>query len=106
VEATIVPADDVDDFPVEVRDNFHFSCDGRVTFDLTAPRGMSLRLEVLGEGGDVLGEVTSADGVASQLRVREPRCAGDDRGTLTARVSAIGSDRAAGHYLLERSGSW
>ena len=39
VEATIVPLDDVDEYPVEVPDNFHFSCDGTVTFDLTAPAG-------------------------------------------------------------------
>jgi hypothetical protein len=106
VEATIVPIDDIDEFPVEVADNFHFSCDGRVTFDLTAPPGISLRLEVLDESGEVVGEATSADGVASQLRIVEPQCVGDDSGTLTARVTAIGSERVAEPYLLERSGSW
>jgi hypothetical protein len=106
VEPTIVPADDVDEFPVEVRDHFHLTCDGRITFGLTAPEGMSLRLEVVDEDGDVLGELTSADGTPAQLRIGEPSCFGDDAGTLAARVTATGSDRTAAPYHLERSGSW
>jgi len=105
VEATIVPADDVDEFPVEVNDNFHLSCDGRVTFDLRAPEGMALRLEILRDD-EVLGEITSADGVAARLQVPEPQCAGDDSSTLAAVVSPIGSDRTAEPYTLERSGNW
>jgi hypothetical protein len=106
VDATIVPAGDTDEFDVEVADNFHFSCDGRVTFELTAPRGLSLRLDVVDPSGEVLGEATSADGVTARLQLREPQCAGDDRTTLVARVSPIGSDRVADPYHLARSGSW
>jgi hypothetical protein len=105
VEATIVPADDTDEFPVEVADNFHLTCDGHITFDLTAPAGMALRLEVR-QGDDLLAETTSADGVAARLRIDEPQCAGDDSTTLTAVVRPIGSDRSAEPYRLARSGNW
>lgn len=105
VEATIVPADDVDEYPVEVADHFHLTCDGTIRFDLTAPAGTSLRLEVL-DGGDRLGTVTSSDGVTASLQLREPRCMGDDATTLTARVTPVGSDRSAEPYRLERTGSW
>jgi hypothetical protein len=105
VEATIVPADDVDEYPVEVPDNFHFSCDGTVTFDLTAPAGTTLRLEVL-DGDTVLGEATSTGGATATLRLRERQCVGDDATTLTARVTPIGAGRSAQDYVLERSGNW
>jgi hypothetical protein len=105
VEATIVPADDVDEFPVEVPDNFHFSCDGTVTFHLTAPAGATLRLEVL-DGTQVLGEATSTGGATSTLSLRERQCIGDDSATLTARVTPVGTARSADPYLLERSGNW
>jgi hypothetical protein len=106
VDPTIVPAADTDEFPVEVADNFHLTCDGHITFDLTAPPGMALRLEIRSDGGDLLGETTSADGVASRLRVDEPQCAGDDSTTLTAVVRPVGSDRSAEPYRLERAGNW
>jgi hypothetical protein len=105
VEATVVPADDVDEYPVEVPDNFHFSCDGTVTFDLTAPAGTTLRLEVL-DGADVLGEATSTGGATATLRLRERQCIGDDSATLTARVTPVGPGRSAEPYVLERSGNW
>ena len=53
-----------------------------------------------------LGEATSADGVAGSVSISEPECLFDDSGTLTARVSPIGSDRSAAPYLLERRGSF
>ena len=106
VEPTIVPADDTDAFTVEVDDDFQLRCNGRITLELTAPEGMTLRLEVLDEDGELLGELTSAGGVAQRLRLREPDCGGDDGGTLTAVVSPIGSDRSSEPYTLERSGHW
>jgi hypothetical protein len=105
IEGTIVPRDDVDTFAMEVKDGRQLLCDGRFTVTLTAPAGVSLRLEVLG-GGDVLGQATSADGVAASVTLDEPQCLFDDSGTLTARVSPIGSDRTAAPYLLERRGSF
>jgi hypothetical protein len=106
VRPTIVPAGDVDEFEVVVDDGPQVLCDGEVRFTLTAPDGITLHLEVLAADGRSLGEVTSAAGVAAPLVVGEPDCGGDDGQTLTARVEAVGSDRTAAPYLLERSGNW
>lgn len=106
VEATIVPADDTDTFTVDVDDRVHLTCDGHITFELVAPVGMSLRLEVHDPDDEVLGEVTSADGVLGRLRIDEPRCFDDDSATLTAVVTPIGSERSGDAYRLSRSGNW
>jgi hypothetical protein len=90
---------------VEVEDSRQLLCDGQVTFTLNAPAGVTLRLQVL-DGGEVVAETTSADGVASSVRLREAECLFDDSTTLTARVSPIGSDRSAEPYVLERHGSF
>lgn len=105
IEATIVPRDDIDTFAMEVGDGRQLLCDGRLTVTLTAPAGVSLRLEVV-DGDEVLGQATSADGVPASVTLREPECLFDDSGTLTARVSPIGSDRTAAPYRLERRGSF
>jgi hypothetical protein len=105
IEGTIVPRDDVDTFSLEVADDRQILCDGRLTVTLTAPARVSLRLELL-DGDEVVGQVTSADGVAASVVRREPGCFTDDSTTLTARVSPIGSDRTGEAYLLERHGSY
>ncbi len=105
IDATIVPRGDVDRFELAVGDRLQVLCDGRLVVTLTAPPGLSLRLEVL-EGDAVLGTTTSADGVPASLRIEDPRCLFDDATTIIARVSAIGSDRSAAPYLLERSGGF
>ena len=105
LEATIVPRDDVDTFTMEVSDSFQLLCDGRLVVTLTAPKGMSLRLEVLA-GDEVLRQTTSADGVPAALTLDEPGCFSDDGTTLVARVSPIGSDRSPAPYRLERRGSY
>ena len=106
VEATIVPADDVDTFVVEVDDHLHLTCDGRLTFDLVAPADMALRLTVEDEAGEVIGEVTSADGVPGRLGIDEPRCFDDDGASLRAVVTPIGTERTGGAYSVSRSGNW
>lgn len=105
VEATIVPRDDVDTYTIDVADGRQLLCDGRLVVTLTAPIGVTLRLEVL-EGDDVLGQTTSADGVSSAVTLTERECLFDDSTTLTARVSPIGTDRTANAYVLERRGSF
>jgi hypothetical protein len=105
LEATLVPRDDVDTFSMEVGDGSQLLCDGRFTVTLTAPPGVSMRLEVL-DGDEVLGQTASADGVPATVGLDEPRCLNDDSTTLTARVSPIGSDRSAAPYRLERRGSF
>ena len=96
----IVPADDVDEFAVDVSDDPQLLCDGELRLTITAPAGASLRLAV----GDA--ETTSADGVPATLRLPEPSCGSDDSQTLTARVTPVGSDRTAAPYVLTRSGGW
>lgn len=105
IEGTIVPRDDVDTFAMRVGDGYQLLCDGQFTVTLTAPAGMTLRLEVL-DGEQVLGQTTSADGVPASVRLREQECLASDARTLTARVSPIGSDRTGARYQLERSGSF
>jgi hypothetical protein len=103
--ANIVPATDTDEYEVPVPDHSQFRCDGTLTLTLTAPPGVTLRLEVLA-GSRVLGTAVSADGEAGVAKIREPNCLHDDSGTLEARVTPVGSDRTAAAYTLSRSGSF
>lgn len=105
VRANLVPAADVDRYPFEVADHFHFTCDGTLKVTLTAPPGVAQRLRVLDASGTVLGEVISGDGEPATARISEPSCLGDDAQTLTAEVSAV-SGRSARPYELERTGSF
>jgi hypothetical protein len=105
IQGTIVPRDDVDTFAMPVGDNAQLLCDGRFTVTITAPAGMTVRLEVL-DGAEALGQTTSADGVPSTVTLRESQCLFSDARTLTARVSPIGTDRTGDPYTLERSGSF
>jgi hypothetical protein len=105
ISGTIVPRDDVDTFAMDVGDGYQLLCDGTFTVTITAPQGMTLRLEVL-DGEDLVDETTSADGVASSVALGDPDCLFSDARTLTARVSPIGTDRNGRTYLLERAGSF
>ncbi len=102
---TIVPRDDVDTFAMHVGDGYQLLCDGRFTVTITAPDGMTVRLEVL-DGDAVVDETTSADGIPSHVTLDDPDCLFSDALTLTARVSPIGTDRTGDEYELERSGSF
>jgi len=104
--ATIVPADDVDRYPLEVRDTGDLLCDGTLRLRLVAPPRTALRLVLLDDAGEPVGETTSADGVPGELTVQEPRCFRDDSGTYVAEVSPIGTDRSAESYVLTRSGDF
>jgi hypothetical protein len=105
MSATMVPRDDIDTFAMPVGDGYQLLCDGRFTVTITAPQGMTVRLEVL-DGSEVVDETTSADGVAARIRLDDPDCLFSDARTLTARVSPIGTDRTGGEYVLERTGSF
>lgn len=106
IAATIVPADDVDRFPLVVDDEGDLGCNNTFRLTLTAPAGTALRLELLDDEGDVLDETTSADAVPAELAVRDPRCFRDDGGGYLAQVTPIGSDRSADRYVLTRQGSF
>jgi hypothetical protein len=105
VSANLVPADDVDEYPFEVGDHLQLTCNGAITLTLTAPKGVSMRLEVL-DGNDVLGTAVSADGEPGVAQIDDPSCLGDDSGTFVARVTSIGSDRSAKDYTVTRTGSF
>ncbi|MEQ1787189.1 MAG: serine/threonine-protein kinase, partial [Acidimicrobiales bacterium] len=102
---TIVPRDDVDTFAMGVGDGYQLLCDGQFTVAITAPQGMTLRLEVL-DGDALVDEITSADGVPARVTIDDPDCLFSDARTLTARVSPIGTDRTGAEYSLERAGSF
>ncbi len=103
--ANLVPALDVDRYTVEVEDRPHLTCNGTLTLTLTAPLGLTQRLEVFADGA-LVGSTTSADGEPRQVELREPACGSDDATTLDLVVSSVGSDRSADPYLLERAGSF
>ncbi|MEZ5177796.1 MAG: serine/threonine-protein kinase [Acidimicrobiales bacterium] len=107
LSANLVPADDVDTFVLDVRDNLNFPCDGRLTITLTAPAGVTQRVSLLAESGELLGQAVSADGVPGTVSVTEPGgCFGNDAQQLTVRVESVGSERSAEPYLLTRRGDF
>ena len=105
IRGTIVPRADVDAFAMPVGDGAQFLCDGTFRVTITAPQGMTVRLELI-DGDELLGETTSADGVPSTVQLDEQDCFVSEARTLTARVSPIGTDRTGGEYTLARSGSF
>jgi hypothetical protein len=103
--ANIVPAADVDEYSADVSDHYQFTCNGTVSFTLTAPAGITLRLDIV-EDGKVVERAVSADGQPGVARVRENSCGSDDSTVLLLRVTPIGSDRTATPYTLTRAGSF
>jgi hypothetical protein len=106
IAANIVPADDVDRYPMEVADELDLGCNNTLRVEITAPPGLALRLEVLDGQGEVLGQATSADGIPGEVAIQDPRCFRNDSGTFVAQVTATGSDRTAEPYVLTRRGSF
>lgn len=106
LEATIVPADDRDEYPFVVTDAGDLGCNNTLAVTLVAPAGQSLRLTVLDDSGEIRGEATSADGIPGVVEIRDPRCFRDDGSRYRARVEPVGSDRSAEAYDLSRTGSF
>ncbi|HEX4903513.1 MAG TPA: serine/threonine-protein kinase [Acidimicrobiales bacterium] len=106
IAATIVPADDVDRYPMRVDDAGDLLCNGRLRLAIVAPPGIALRLALLDDEDRLVAETTSADGVPGELSVQDPSCFRDDGGVHVAEVSAIGSDRSAESYVLSRRGGF
>jgi hypothetical protein len=105
IEANIVPADDVDTYPMEVDDHLHLLCDGAVEIVLEAPPGIELVLEVRDHDG-VIEDATSSGDTPAVITLGEEQCGGDDKTTLDVVVRAAGRDRVATDYVLTRSGSF
>lgn len=105
LQATLVPADDVDRYPLPIRDRAQLLCDGTVEVTLTAPAGVAQRLEVL-DDGEVVRQAGSTDGTPTSVRLREPGCFSDDSTELEVRITSIGADRSPEPYLLAVDGSY
>jgi hypothetical protein len=105
IEANLVPAEDVDTYPVDVGDRFQLLCDGAVRLTLTAPPGVAQELTVLHEAGEVVETAGSTDGHPATIELSERSCFGDDSATFEARVSTI-SGHSAEPYRLERVGGF
>jgi hypothetical protein len=105
LRANLVPAGDVDQYRLAVKDKYQLRCDGRLRVTLTAPAKVTQKLTVL-KGTEVLGTALSADGVAGTVSIRDPNCGRNDSTTLLARVQSVGSDRSALPYTLTSSGSY
>ena len=115
IRANLVPVDAVDRYPfvVEHDDNpitgflGNPFCDNVLQVTLTAPVGVSMRLEVLGAEPGLLGSAVSADGVPATVRLPQPDCSIPDADLrLVAQVSWSGSARSGDDYTLTRKGSW
>jgi hypothetical protein len=104
IEATIVPADDVDTYPVMLKDALQPACDGTVEIRLATPPGMQLRLELHDESG-LLAEETAADSTPAVVRLGETRC-GADVPDLQVVVVPLGDERVATPYQLSRVGDF
>ena len=105
IEANVVPADDIDTYPMEVEDHLQLLCDGQVTVTLEAPPGVVLRLEVRDSEG-VISEATASAGTPGVISLAEQECGADDKEVLEVVVRPIGSDRVADDYVLTRTGSF
>jgi len=105
ISADLVPADDVDRYPFHVSDSFQLFCDGAAQVTLTAPAGVSMRIDVV-DGDTPIGTAVSRDGAPASVELSDPSCLSDDAADLQARVSWVGEARSATPYRLERSGSY
>jgi hypothetical protein len=105
VRANIVPADDVDTYPMEVEDHLHLLCDGQVVLTLEAPPGIVLSLEVYDNDEPVDSAISSPEAPAT-ITLGETECGGDDKTTLDVMVRPVNTDRVATDYVLTRTGSF
>ena len=106
IAANIVPADDLDLYPLTIEDAGDLLCNNTFRLRLVAPPGVSLRVELTDDEGRSFGEATSSDGTPGELAVEDPRCFQDDGGGFIAEVTPIGTDRSAESYILTRTGSF
>ncbi|HEX5947456.1 MAG TPA: serine/threonine-protein kinase [Acidimicrobiales bacterium] len=105
IEANIVPADDVDTYPIEIRDTLQTGCDGSVELVLEPPPGLELALDVLDPDGAVVGNATGTADKPAVVVVGEEECGGDSL-KLEVVVRPVSPARAAEDYVLRRSGDF
>jgi hypothetical protein len=103
IQASIVPADDVDTYPLTLEDGIETECDGAAVVRLDAPPGMALQLDVL-LYDEVVQQVAAEDGAPAVVTLSEEVC-GPDAVEIEVMVRPVGQDRVAAAYVLTRSGN-
>jgi serine/threonine protein kinase len=104
VLANLVPATAVDTFPTHVTDHILDFCTGQLRVTLTAPPGVTEKVEIV-RAGKVLASAVSQSLEPATAAAGEPSCFHDNSGWLTIRVSAV-SGQSVEDFRLTRSGSW
>lgn len=105
IEANIVPADDVDTYPLEIRDTLQTGCDGSVELVLEPPPGVELAIDVLDSDGAVVGNATGSASKPAVVVLSEEECGGETV-KLEVVVRPVGAERVATNYVLRRSGDF
>ncbi len=103
--ANLVPADDVDRYPTPVADELQLLCNGSFGVTLVAPRGASMRVDLVVDG-EIVDSAASNDGRPAAVSVDDPNCWTSDRAEVVTRVSWVGTARTAEPYELRRDGSF
>jgi hypothetical protein len=105
IEANIVPADDIDTYPMEVENHIDLLCDGQVEVSLEAPPGITLALEVYDEDEGLVEQAVSTADTPAVITINETDC-GRETTTFDVVVRPLGDERVATDYVLTRSGSF
>jgi Protein kinase domain len=103
IQASIVPADDVDTYPLALEDGIQTVCDGVVVVRLDAPPGMELQLDVL-LYDEVVQQAAAVNGAPAVVTLSEEVC-GPDAVEFELMVRPVGEDRVPAEYVLSRSGN-
>jgi hypothetical protein len=105
IEANITPADDVDTYPLEIRDTLQTGCDGSVELVLEPPPGIELAIDVLDQDGAVVGNATGSASKPAVVVLSEEECGGETV-KLEVVVRPVGAERVDTNYVLRRSGDF
>jgi hypothetical protein len=106
IDANIVPGDDVDTYPLEIRDTMQATCNGSVELVLEPPPGIELALDVLDREGAVVGNATGTADQPAVVVIDETECGDDDAAKLEVVVRPVGPGRVPDDYVLRRSGDF
>ena len=104
ISANLVPVGEVDTYPTRVDSDALAFCWGSLTVTLTAPPGVTDRVQVR-NGSHVLATATSRDGRPATATVGKPSCFGGDGQHDTVTVSGVLGQTGA-DYTLSRNGGW
>jgi hypothetical protein len=104
VAANLVPGDSVDTFRTYVKDDLLDFCTGALRVTLTAPAGVTMRVEVA-RGSHVLARAESQDEKPATATAGEPSCFSNNSQWLTVTVSAV-EGRTATDFRLTRNSGW